>query len=74
MKNVEKSLTFLVKRVDIRQHVCYTKDMVEGQPSNKLTIRRQKKVGIKMFKSTFQFFRIKITVKLEIVNKRKIKN
>nr|DAE00508.1 MAG TPA: hypothetical protein [Siphoviridae sp. ctg2r17]DAK34151.1 MAG TPA: hypothetical protein [Caudoviricetes sp.]DAK44173.1 MAG TPA: hypothetical protein [Caudoviricetes sp.]DAP00650.1 MAG TPA: hypothetical protein [Caudoviricetes sp.]DAP83499.1 MAG TPA: hypothetical protein [Caudoviricetes sp.] len=26
-----------------------------------------------MFKSTFQFFRIKITVKLEIVNKRKIK-
>lgn len=34
MKNVEKSLTFLVKRVDIRQHVCYTKDMVEGQPSN----------------------------------------
>nr|DAS33347.1 MAG TPA: hypothetical protein [Caudoviricetes sp.] len=34
MKNVKKSLTFLVKRVDIRQHVCYTKDMVEGQPSN----------------------------------------
>nr|DAN65882.1 MAG TPA: hypothetical protein [Caudoviricetes sp.] len=28
---------------------------------------------VKMFKSTFQFFRIKITVKLEIVNKRKIK-
>ena len=26
-----------------------------------------------MFKSTFQFLRIKITVKLEIVNKRKIK-
>nr|DAN89525.1 MAG TPA: hypothetical protein [Caudoviricetes sp.]DAQ53642.1 MAG TPA: hypothetical protein [Caudoviricetes sp.]DAS47412.1 MAG TPA: hypothetical protein [Caudoviricetes sp.]DAX54006.1 MAG TPA: hypothetical protein [Caudoviricetes sp.] len=26
-----------------------------------------------MFKSTFQFFRIKITVKLEIVNKQKIK-
>nr|DAS33346.1 MAG TPA: hypothetical protein [Caudoviricetes sp.] len=26
-----------------------------------------------MFKSTFQFFRIKITVKLEIVKKRKIK-
>lgn len=23
-KNVEKSLTFLVKSVDIRQHVCYT--------------------------------------------------
>lgn len=24
MKNIEKSLTFFIKSVDIRQHVCYT--------------------------------------------------
>nr|DAP97285.1 MAG TPA: hypothetical protein [Caudoviricetes sp.] len=42
---------------------------------NQATINNSaaRKQVTKMFKSTFQFFRIKITVKLEIVNKRKIK-
>ena len=44
--------------------------MVEGQPSNNEQFGG-KKVGIKMLKTSLQLFRLKITIKLELIKKTK---